>query len=292
MNKNTNLLINNYKFSSLYIIYNKIQSGTFGSVYNVIDYNNINENLVIKLEKNKKHNTLKKEYEIYKILNNNYYVPKFYNYKVNNIYNMLIIENAGLSLDIILSKSYYYNYDYYIKYNIKYNIFHPYLINLFINQGIEILNYLKKNNILHKDIKPANFVIKNNHLRIIDFGLASFYNNNINKNKNKNNNKKCGNLRFCSINMYNNKNNNYNYTYNDDLESFLFTLIYFIIGYLPWQLGLIYEYEKKDNYNINKLYNLSNTILKHWKINNNLNININYNIKSIINNIILNKNGI
>lgn len=265
-----------------YLIYKKLQSGSFGSVYNSIDYNNSNDNIVIKLEKNKKHNTLEKEYEIYKILNNNYYVPKFYDYKINKIYNILVIENAGLSLDIILSKSCYYNIDYYKKYNIKYNIFHPYLINLFINQGIEILNYLKRNKILHKDIKPGNFVIQNNHLRIIDFGLASIYNEN-NNDKNKNI-KRCGNLRFCSINIYNNI-KNYNYTYYDDLESFLFTLIYFIIGYLPWQLGLIYDYEKKDNYDINKLYDKSKIILNIWKLTNNLNVNIEYNIKSLINNI-------
>ena len=44
-----------------YLIYKKLQSGSFGSVYNSIDYNNSNENIVIKLEKNKKHNTLEKE---------------------------------------------------------------------------------------------------------------------------------------------------------------------------------------------------------------------------------------
>ena len=262
-----------------YLIYKKLQSGSFGSVYNIIDYNNKEDNIVIKLEKNKKHNTLQNEYKIYQILTNNNYVPKFYNYIIKDIYNILVIENVGLSLDIILSKSCYYNLDYYKKYNIKYNIFHPYLINLFITQGIEILNYLRNNKILHKDIKPGNFVIQNNHLRIIDFGLASIKgdNNHINKNK-------CGNLRFCSINIYNNK-YNYEYSYKDDLESFLFTLIYFIIGYLPWQLGLIYEYEKKDNYNISKLYEKSKKILNYWKITNNLNINIEYNIKSIINNL-------
>ena len=139
---------------------------------------------------------------------------------------------------------------------------------------------MKRNKILHKDIKPGNFVIQNNHLRIIDFGLASIYN----ENNNDKNIKRCGNLRFCSINIYNNI-KNYNYTYYDDLESFLFTLIYFIIGYLPWQLGLIYDYEKKDNYDINKLYDKSKIILNIWKLTNNLNINIEYNIKSLINNI-------
>lgn len=257
-----------------YLIYKKIQSGSFGSVYHTIDYKNKTDEIVIKLEKKRKHNTLYNEYQIYKKLSNTDYVPKFYNYRENRIYNILEIENAGISLDIILSKSCYYNKIYQTKYNIEYKIFHPYLLNLFINQGIEILNYLKSNKIYHKDIKPGNFVIKNNHLKIIDFGLASLE-------EDKTKTSKCGNLRYCSIKMYNKKDDNY--TYKDDLESFLFTLIYFIIGYLPWQLGLIYEYEKKDNYNIKKLYNLSKDILKTWKMPNNLNINIEYNIISIIN---------
>ena len=34
------------------------------------------------------------------------------------------------------------------------------------------LNYLHKNNIIHLDIKPHNILIKNNHVKIADFGLS------------------------------------------------------------------------------------------------------------------------
>jgi serine/threonine protein kinase len=46
-----------------------------------------------------------------------------------------------------------------------------------INIGIQIgeaLNYAHNNNIMHKDIKPENIMIYNNKITILDFGLASF----------------------------------------------------------------------------------------------------------------------
>lgn len=31
---------------------------------------------------------------------------------------------------------------------------------------------MKKMNFIHRDLKPANIMLKNNHIKIVDFGLA------------------------------------------------------------------------------------------------------------------------
>lgn len=34
------------------------------------------------------------------------------------------------------------------------------------------MNSMKKMNFIHRDLKPANIMLKNNHIKIVDFGLA------------------------------------------------------------------------------------------------------------------------
>ena len=43
---------------------------------------------------------------------------------------------------------------------------------------LDSLNYLYKNGILHRDIKPQNILIKNNSIKICDFGFAKSFNKN------------------------------------------------------------------------------------------------------------------
>lgn len=45
------------------------------------------------------------------------------------------------------------------------------LINI-INQMADIINYIHANGIVHQNIKPSNFILKNNHLKLIDFSMA------------------------------------------------------------------------------------------------------------------------
>jgi len=42
-------------------------------------------------------------------------------------------------------------------------------------QCVDIFQYIHKHFVLHRDIKPHNFMIKENEIFLIDFGLATFY---------------------------------------------------------------------------------------------------------------------
>jgi len=44
-----------------------------------------------------------------------------------------------------------------------------------MNKCISILESIHNNMVIHRDIKPQNFMVKNGELFLIDFGLATFY---------------------------------------------------------------------------------------------------------------------
>lgn len=271
--------------SDKYIIVSRNNKGSFSSIYDIYNIFNKQTNIVLKVEKKDTNNCIHNELSIYKKLINtssNLFVPIIYDYFETNNYNMLVLENVGDSLDILLRNSTFYNKYYFNKYHINYMILKDSIVNMILKQGLKVLSYLHSNSIIHRDIKPENLVYNFFFLKIIDFGLS------IDNNEHKKSNDKykfVGTTRYCSIDVYNNK----EHKYLDDLESFLFVIIYLLNGYLPWQMGLKYEFVKKSDYNKynllkfvnnNEIKNIINKIfiyidMKKNKINES-NYNVNY----------------
>ena len=113
---------------------------------------------------------------------------------------------------------------------------------------IEIAEFIHENHIIHRDIKPDNFVIglndKRKYIYLTDFGLCKKYRSAKTKvHYSKSQNKSLiGTARYASINALNGETQ----SRRDDLESIGYVLIYFLKGRLPWQ-GIKAK-EKKERY--------------------------------------------
>ena len=230
-----------------YIIHKQIGQGKFGKVYSGLYIKN-NKHVAIKVEYNETlYQTLKHEACILNHLNSNKckYIPLVYWYGVINNYKTLIIPYYNCSL-----------YEY-----IKIKQISISQINNIMIQMIHILESIHKYGVIHRDIKPHNFMVKSGEIYLIDFGLSTFYIDDAGKHIHNNiKDTIIGSPNYISYHIHNGETP----SRRDDLISIGYLYIYLIHKTLLWEnLNIILSKKYNETHILNEK-NIKRKELKHW----------------------------
>lgn len=208
-----------------YYLMNLLGKGSFGKVYAAKD-KYTGENLAVKIEtkKPKCPPMVKIEYETLVHFNKSpaIGIPKVYDYFENEEERMLVISRLGKSLDTIFEEM---NWNFNMK-----------TLTVIAIQTISRLEFIHSKGIIHRDIKPDNFLSgpegEERIIYLIDFGLSKSYVDRYGKHiPLQSSSQFKGTPRYCSI-----ANHSYlEQSRKSDLESLGYVLIYFAKGgKLPW----------------------------------------------------------
>ena len=212
----TNKIINNK-----YKILERIGEGAFGSIYRGQNIRTL-ELVAIKIEPiGNETKLLKNESIVYQYLNNVDGIPtvKWFGKDEENYY--MVIQLLGESLQSIKNKRDCFS------------------LKLVLQIGIHIIELLKtihEKGLVHRDIKPDNFLLgldsDSKRIFIIDFGFCKSYLFDGKHVPQKRTHNLIGSRTYASINAH----NCIELSRRDDLESLGYMFIYFYAGVLPWQL--------------------------------------------------------
>ena len=201
-----------------YITLEKLGSGAFGSIYKGQNVRT-KEFVAIKVERISDNlKLLKNESNIYQYLNGCSGVPivKWFGKDEVNYY--MVINLLGISLQDLKNK------------------IQRFSLSLILKIGTKILLLLKtihEKGLVHRDIKPDNFLFginELNELYLIDFGFCKSYLDNDVHVKIKPTHNMIGSINYASITSH----KRYELSRRDDLESLCYMLLYFLKGSLPW----------------------------------------------------------
>jgi serine/threonine protein kinase len=202
--------------SSKYELLEKIGEGSFGKIYKGKNIRT-RENVAIKVEPiANQTKLLKNETKIYQYLASGEGIPKVKWFGVDKINNYMVVTLLGESL---------------LNLKEKYNTFSLKVVLQIGKQILERLKFIHNMGLIHRDIKPDNFLMGDEHkIFIIDFGLCKKYFKNDKHIENKKISKIIGTPIFVSVNIH----NLFEPSRRDDLESMIYVLMYLYFEKLDW----------------------------------------------------------
>ncbi|CAD8202774.1 unnamed protein product [Paramecium pentaurelia] len=206
--------------------------GSFGSVFRIYDTKNNNEVLAIKVEQEleEEESMLEREIKIMMELKKKPGFPQILYYGQENHFVYYIMNMLGPNLEITSKKC-----------GGSFSIVTMLRLAIQMLSRIETLHSMR---LIHRDIKPDNFVLgfgqQQNIVHLIDFGLSKFYLNSKGEHiKQVRKKGLIGTARYASINAH----NEFEQSRRDDLESIAYILVYLATGTLPW---MNLQIEQKD----------------------------------------------
>jgi len=230
--------------SNKYKILEKIGEGCFGQIYKGCNIRT-GENVAIKVEPIANHTKLlKNETKIYQYLSSGEGIPKVKWFGVDSENNYMVLTLLGPSLSDLIK---------------KYNSLPLKVVLQIGRQVLERLQFIHNMGLIHRDVKPDNFLIgDNNVIFIIDFGLCKKYKIYENHFENKGLTKILGTPIFVSVNIHNLNQP----SRRDDIESVAYILLYLYYGKLEWEDCVDFNEMKNKKLNIVKDENIPKQIKK------------------------------
>lgn len=217
--------------NSKYRITRKIGAGSFGEVYEGIG--NRDKLVAIKFEdQSSAHPQLRHEYKVYRELINCHGFCSVHYFGTQDHWDVMVMDLMGPSLENLFNKCKR-------RFSLK-------TVLQIADQMLERIETMHRRLLIHRDIKPDNFVVGTNeqsqYMFCLDFGLSKRYRDpkNLMHIRYRSDKSLTGTPRYASINNH----RGIELSRRDDVESIGYILIYFLKGSLPWQ-GLKAENTKK-----------------------------------------------
>ena len=216
-----------------------ISSSKSISVYEGI-YEKKNEPVIMKFQDKTKFASLENEAFLLYYLKG-FGIPKIISFGKTGLFNILIEELLGLSINQLLGLK---------KINKQFKLKN---ISMVAIQALDRLEYIHSKDIIHRDIRPNNFLIGRidpKNIYLIDFGFAGKYRSSRTGKHIKYKYIKIilGSLIYVSING----NKGYEQSRRDDLESLGYMLIDIMTNYLPWNNYKDLEVDGQISYSQNE----------------------------------------